>query len=146
VFNHKKYQPDTFYDCFSAQLGSFLTEYHNTVGEIKPDIFQHMNTESYKKAISKWVKDYAISNFYEEFYKYFIIPSQEEFGQVELASMLSRKPSQVDIDDSSTEGIQEKTRHHQRHLRQRRKGNWDHLRRFLLQLRNQEKSNRKKIL
>ena len=108
VFNHKKYQPDTFYDCFSVQLGSFLTEYHNTVGEIKPDIFQHMNTESYKKAISKWVKDYAISNFYEEFYKYFIIPSQEEFGQVELASMLSRKPSQVDIDDSSTEGIQEK--------------------------------------
>jgi hypothetical protein len=68
VFNHKKYQPDTFYDCFSVQLGSFLTEYHNTVGEIKPDIFQHMNTESYKKAISKWVKDYAISNFYEEFY------------------------------------------------------------------------------
>ena len=108
VFNHNKYRCETFYDCFSAQLGSFLTEYHNTDGENKPDIFQHMNTESYKNAISKWLKDYAISNFYEEFYRYFIIPSQEEFGQVELASMLSRKPSHAEKDDSSMEGLQEK--------------------------------------
>jgi len=110
VFNHNKYQCDTFYDCFSDKLGSFLTEYHNTDGENKPDIFQHMNTESSKNAISKWVKDYAISNFYEEFYKCFIIPSQEEFGQVELAFMLSRKPSQVDNDDSSKEGSQKKNK------------------------------------
>ena len=49
----------------------------NTDGENKPDIFQHMNTESYKNVISKWVKDYAISNFYGEFYKCFIVVSFE---------------------------------------------------------------------
>lgn len=94
VFDQSNFKTKTFYDTFSGKLSEFLMAYHTAENE-KPDIFLFMNTDEYKKDIHDWVTDYAISNFFDAFYESVIVPSQKEFGQVEVHTMVGRKASQV---------------------------------------------------
>jgi len=100
VFNHKRFQELPFYDCFSDHLACFLKDYHES-DDAKPDIFTYINTSMYKEKVANWVRDYAILNFYNEFYEDVIIHSQKKFGQLEIVTLLSRNFQMVKEEPST---------------------------------------------
>jgi len=76
AFEKQSFQARPFHNCFSKMLLDFLEAQHKAAKSKSPDIFQFMNVVSYKENIKNWVKNYAIVNNFQDFFKSIICSSK----------------------------------------------------------------------
>jgi hypothetical protein len=115
VFKLPKFKPSSFYGCFSHMLLHFLRVNHEAKQK-KPDIFEFMNTNNFKKKIMNWVRHHAIANYFGDFYSSVICVSTEtpvvlttnlkrgnKKGATEIAGKELKKNFVIHLDSSSSE-------------------------------------------